>query len=326
MTATKPSRKMQPKSISHGRPPTVSRPAASLSAKATRTLIRSHHQLHKARAQALVAGDEALVKRLDQQIAANGGLESYQLASKKGQSIERGGDSSKVLVEWLDLDLRSLKNKGVQQQQQTGSTDNKLRLLEVGALSTQNACSKVGVLDVTRIDLNSQEKGILQQDFMERPLPTTSAERFHIISLSLVLNYVSDPAWRGEMLRRTVSFLEHAIPLPAPAPASPGSETAAHPLLPCLFLVLPAACVLNSRYFTEERLADIMATLGYTMQRRKVTSKLIFYLWSHNDDGEETSRSQPRVFRKDMLNPGATRNNFTVTLGSSKKMDIGAVG
>lgn len=277
------------KSISHGRPPTARKPSASLSSKATRTLIRSHHQLHKARAQAVAAKDENSVAEIDRQIAAKGGLESYQLASSKGQSTERGGDSSKVLIEWLDPVLRQLSEEKF-----------KLRMLEVGALSTKNACSMVSGLNVTRIDLHSQEAGILEQDFMERPLPTSDNGRFHIISLSLVLNYVPDPATRGEMLQRTTSFLaskEHMHDI-----------YIKNSLLPCLFLVLPAPCVLNSRYFTEQRLGEIMTCLGYKMARRKLTSKLVFYLW------EMDGTPKPGVFKKNILNQGRTRNNFSVTL------------
>ncbi|KAF3479598.1 nucleolus protein [Arthroderma uncinatum] len=235
------------KSISRGRPPTVRKPVASLSAKATRNLIRSHHQLHKARARALADGDDALVQQLDQEIAAKGGLKSYQIASKKGQSKERGGDSSHVLLQWLEPLLG--------QDTLYGPT-NRLRLLEVGALSSKNACSVTKTLHVTRIDLHSQEAGILQQDFMERPLPVAEEEKFHIISLSLVLNYVPDPVGRGEMLRRTVQFLTTNIQQVSGESTTPGE------FLPALFLVLPAACVLNSRYLTEERLDDILASLG----------------------------------------------------------------
>ncbi|KZZ98223.1 hypothetical protein AAP_00484 [Ascosphaera apis ARSEF 7405] len=277
-------------SLSHGRPPTIRKAAPSLSAKATRTLIRSHHQLHKARAQAVANNDAAAVREIDQKIEALGGLESYQLASKKGQSKERGGDSSKVLLEWLQPTLKKLKGE-------------KLRVLEVGALSTTNACSLAQQLQVTRIDLHSQEKGILQQDFMKRPLPTSDADKFHIISLSLVLNYVPEPAGRGEMLLRTTRFLDATIP--------PSLEDASIEFKPCLFLVLPAACVLNSRYLTEERLSEIMNSIGYSRTQRKVTEKLIYHLWEY--DTAHTIRT-PCVYKKDQLNPGKIRNNFCVTL------------
>ncbi|KAI5304435.1 hypothetical protein KEM56_006495 [Ascosphaera pollenicola] len=285
-----PRQKKKLGSLAHGRPPTIRPAAPSLSAKATRTLIRSHHQLHKARAQAVANNDHAAVREIDREIEALGGLESYQLASKKGQSKERGGDSSKVLLDWLKPTLKKLDGE-------------RLRVLEVGALSTTNACSLADELEVTRIDLHSQEKGILQQDFMERPLPTSDADRFHIISLSLVLNYVPEPAGRGEMLLRTTRFLNAIIPS--------SLENAATEPKPCLFLVLPAACVLNSRYLTEERLAAIMNDIGYSRTQRKVTEKLVYYLWEY--DTAHAIRT-PCVYKKDQLNPGKIRNNFCVTL------------
>nr|KMM67397.1 hypothetical protein CPAG_03731 [Coccidioides posadasii RMSCC 3488] len=283
-------RNKRPKSLSHGRPPTIQKPIASLSARATRTLIRSHHQLHKKRARALADGNEQEVHELDKKIEALGGLKSYQLASKTGQSKDRGGDSSKVLIEWLKPALDGLTN-----------CETRLRLLEVGALSARNACSAVSCIDVVRIDLHSQEPGILEQDFMERPIPSTDADKFHIISLSLVLNYVPDATTRGDMLRHTSAFLTSTLPT---------SNGSLRKLAPCLFLVLPAACVLNSRYFTEERLQDMMSSLGFSIIRRKLTQKLIYQLWKYNRPANPKSGG----FEKKMVNPGAKRNNFTVIL------------
>ncbi|KAJ5081392.1 hypothetical protein NUU61_009656 [Penicillium alfredii] len=275
-------RPKRPQLMSRTRPPTVKSKHAALSSKATRHLIRSHHQLLKARAQALQAGDEARVSSIDAQIHANGGLESYQVASKLGQSLERGGDSSKTLLDWIRPQLS-----------QWDTTISKLRVLEVGALSTKNACSMDPALDVTRIDLNSQEPGILKQDFMERPLPSGDEERFHLISLSLVLNYVPDATGRGEMLKRCVKFLTSNSPVSC---------------VPRLFLVLPVACIDNSRYLTEQRLLDILACLGFHLAQSKRTSKLIFQLW------EYTGEYSLRVFKKEMLNPGKKRNNFAIIL------------
>ncbi|KAJ5963313.1 uncharacterized protein N7479_003189 [Penicillium vulpinum] len=278
-------RSKRPMLLSHSRPPIVKSKDAALSAKATRTLIRTHHRLLKVRAQALAAGDEARVSSIDAQIKANGGLESYQVASKLGQSMDRGGDSSKVLIDWIKPQLKQWNN-----------TIPKLRVLEVGALSTKNAISTNPALDVTRIDLNSQEPGILKQDFMERPLPSSDDERFNMISLSLVLNYVPDATGRGEMLKRCVKFLMSKCPIE---------------LAPSLFLVLPIACVDNSRYLNEGRLGEIMTCLGFCLTQSKRTSKLVFHLWEH------TGTYAPKTFKKEELRSGKTRNNFAVIL--SKK-------
>ncbi|KAL1972127.1 hypothetical protein VTN31DRAFT_7346 [Thermomyces dupontii] len=298
MTTSKKARKKRPLLLSHTRPPLAKKQAApSLSAKATRHLIRSHHQLLKAREKAAAAGDAERVAAIDAEIAAKGGLESYQLASRTGQSRERGGDSSIVLLEWLRPALRKIVKVAP-------SDPKKLRVLEIGALSTQNACSKAPQLAVTRIDLHACEPGIQQQDFMQRPLPTGDEERFHVISLSLVLNFVPTPVGRGEMLKRCRLFLTSAG-LP------PGLEGKG--FSPCLFLVLPAACVTNSRYLTGERLLEIMQCLGFELREEKITRKLIYQLWSYDPQ----ARGPERVFRKEEINPGKSRNNFSIVLHST---------
>lgn len=288
------SKKKNPKlkSLSHGRPPTA-KPfrTPTISSKATRNLIRSHHTLEKQRAKALLDGDSEKAESLAKLIESQGGIEGYQKASLLGQANDRGGDSSKILMEWLEPVVSELKDQGV--------NGGPLRLLEVGALSLTNACSRSGIFEVERIDLNSQAEGILQQDFMERPLPSSNKERFDIISLSLVLNYVPDAPGRGQMLLRTLQFLrtkDHA-----------GKRAE---FLPSLFLVLPASCVTNSRYMDEPRMEAIMESLGYSMVNKKVSNKLVYYLW------RVTSQlMRPKViFKKEELRSGKTRNNFAVVL------------
>ncbi|KOS16646.1 25S rRNA adenine-N(1) methyltransferase [Escovopsis weberi] len=274
------------KSLKAGRPP-LAKSSRTMSRKASRTLINKHHQLEKQRVQALKDGDKQSEARLASELADLGGLDLYQKASLQGQSSDRGGDTSRVLLEWLPMArLRSEKQS--------------FAMLEVGALSTRNACSTSGVFKVEHIDLNSQEPGIQQQNFMERPLPRDGSQLFDIISLSLVLNFVPDAAVRGEMLRRTLAFLR-----PAPD-GGPAGDT----LFPCLFLVLPRSCVDNSRYFSDQRLEDIMTVLGFEKTRAKKTQKLDYSLWRRARPESPRSPTIP----KQEINPGRTRNNFVITL------------
>lgn len=289
----------KPGLLSHGRSPHITnkKPTASLSAKATATIIRTHHQLQKAHAQAIKSGDYAKATAIQKQIDEQGGLEKYQVASITGQSSERGGDSSRVLVDWLqELKLPSAYRKA----EDGDAGGKKCRLLEVGALSTENACSKRRYLEVERIDLHSQAPGILQQDFMQRALAKTDEERFDIISLSLVLNYVPDAEGRGEMLKRTCTFLRK--------PQYKEEKAGADLPIPCLFLVLPAPCVTNSRYLDRRRLEQIMNSLGYVLLREKVTAKLCYQLWKLGGRPEGGALK----FHKMEVNPGAKRNNFCV--------------
>ncbi|KAI9847821.1 MAG: hypothetical protein M1837_001714 [Sclerophora amabilis] len=291
MSPRKKSKSRRPKSLSHGRPQTISSSSSSLSSRATRTLIRSHHHLLKQHAAAKANDDCARADSIALQIERQGGLRVYQHASLTGQSIQRGGDSSKVLMEWVDPladDLRKAYKQG----------RSKLRILEVGSLSTKNACSRSGLFEVTRIDLNPQDKDILKQDFMKRPLPLCQEERFDVLSLSLVLNYVPDPLLRGEMLRQTTRFLRDS---------SVEAPCAQH--LPALFLVLPAPCVSNSRYLNEERLGEIMGSFGYSALRHKITPGLAYSLWKHDATAEKNS-----IFNKIEVRSGQSRNNFAIVL------------
>ncbi len=285
-------KKRQPKSLAAGRPPTLQRPK-SITRKATKALINKHHLLEKRKQQAIARGDKTEEAAIESEIRVLGGLESYQQASLQGQRHDRGGDSSRVLVQWLETCLSS----------SGSSSGTPLRMLEVGALSTQNACSKSGRFEIERIDLNSQEEGILQQDFMERPLPRNDSERFDIISLSLVLNFVPNPDGRGEMLRRTVRFLHGPERYTT-------TTTTFNTHFPGLFLVLPAPCVTNSRYLDEERLVAIMVALGYTKIASKTTQRLVYYLWKRDSEPSTSSAAFP----KREIRSGSSRNNFAIAL------------
>jgi 25S rRNA (adenine2142-N1)-methyltransferase len=222
-----------------------------------------------------------------QAIEGDGGLEKYQKASQTGQMNERGGDTSKVLVEWLHA-------SGITRNQ------SKLRVLEVGCLSPDNFISKVKGVEMVRIDLRSTHPQILEQNFMERPLPSRQEEYFDIVSLSLVLNYLPDIQERGDMLFRTTRFVTH--------PATMG-DLSRSTSLPLLFLTLPLPCVSNSRYLTTTHLERIMSGLGYKLLNSKESTKIYYSLWKLS-----TRLSKPKTCSKLEVNPGNGRNNFSVVV------------
>ncbi|KAF2273760.1 uncharacterized protein EI97DRAFT_143041 [Westerdykella ornata] len=280
--------KRRPKRLAHGRPPAAKREKEHMSSKQTRTIIRTHHRLQKELAAALRSGDIRLADEINTKIEKNGGLKVYQAASKLGQSKSRGGDSSKVLVEWLK------KAEIIGAKEDASSAP--YRLLEVGALSTENEISKYPrTIHVKRIDLNSQGPGIQQQDFMERPLPASDDDKFDIISLSLVLNYVPEPVGRGEMLKRIGSFLRQ-----------PHNRRSS--MLPALFLVLPLPCVANSRYLDEDALLRMMRNLGFILEEKKNTLKLCHYLFSW------TGKSDNKRAQKKLIRDGPGMNNFCIVI------------
>ena len=288
------------KSLKKGRPPLTTRRALSAdsktisnvnprkkSAKATRTLISRHHQLQKSKAAALSISDLATAAKIDAEVEQLGGLEAYQAASLTGQDKDRGGDSSEKLVEWLR------KHDLVGKQRQ----NNALRVLEVGALSSKNAISSMighGIELVKRIDLHSQEPDMIEEiDFMTFPIPKT---KFDLLSLSLVLNFVSANVQRGEMLRRTTQFLRHT----------------ALGDLPMLFLVLPLSCLKNSRYMTQKTLEGLMAQLGYSLLENHHSTKLAYMLFKLEARNWDELRRES--FKKTIVNDGRSRNNFSIML------------
>lgn len=294
--AKKSAKPNRPKLLSHTRPPTSHPTQSSKSAKNTRTTIRSYHTTQKRLSHALSTGDIDVVARLEAELAAAGGLEAYQAASTLGQSAQRGGDTSKVLVEWLQPTFQRRSNDG--------SQATPLRILEVGALSTTNALNIPKRTLVRRIDLRSNAEGIEEQDFMTLPPdePWEGDVGYDIVSLSLVVNFVGDAKGRGEMLARTSRFLR----------VQPGCG--AQGVLPVLFLVLPLPCVDNSRYLDEARLGAIMASLGYEKREVKRTSKLYYSLWRHNTLHSEGGEQRGGQFRKTEVRTGKDRNNFCIVL------------
>ncbi|KAL8834754.1 MAG: hypothetical protein Q9170_003603 [Blastenia crenularia] len=297
--AAKKKRK-EPHLLSYTRPPSASQ-RRSLSSQTTRSLIRSHHNLQKQLHAAVRNGDTTLAESLKAQLTASGGLQKYQEASIQGQSAERGGDTSKVLVEWM-TDL--FPEDAVAGSEGTG----KLTMLEVGALKTDNACSRSGIFEMTRIDLHSQHPDIHTQNFMEMPMPSKELlenHGFDIVSLSLVVNYVGDAVARGAMLKRVAGFLR-------PTARLDGKCKARTPVLPALFLVLPAPCVTNSRYLDEERLGAIMTSLGYAEVRRKLSKKLVYYLWQY--ESVDSEKGQDVLFKKLEVRAGGQKNNFAIVL------------
>lgn len=214
-----------------------------------------------------------ILKKIEFENIESGGLQKYQVASLYGQETKRGSDSSK----WLFDSVPELIN----------SKD--LKALEIGSLSTRNYISKY-IKKITRIDLNSNEPGILKQDFMERPIPKDDDEKFNVISCSLVLNFVPTPKLRGEMMKRFAEFI-------VPDKSS------------ILFIVLPLSCLTNSRYCDKGHFVKICEALGFTLIEYHEAKKLVYLAlrWSKPP-------KQKLNFLKKKLHDGATMNNFSILI------------
>lgn len=156
------------------------------------TLLKRKAQLEESLREAKSASARQELATIAQEIEDLGGLEAYQIASTLGQAEERGGDSSKVLVEWLHELKAAPKESGAAP----------LKMLEIGALRADNFAARQPWIKNTPIDLNSRHPDIQAQDFLARPRPRSDDDRFDLISCSLVLNFVPSPSDRGGFVNR----------------------------------------------------------------------------------------------------------------------------
>jgi 25S rRNA (adenine2142-N1)-methyltransferase len=170
----------------------------------------------------------------------------------------------------------------------------RLRLLDVGALQ-DHWSPHAHLVEATAIDLNPQHPSVVRADFFDfPPLPAAGqAPAFDALVLSLVLNFVGDPRRRGAMLQRCAGLL---------------------PLGGALFVVIPAACITNSRYMNHAMFVRILQAVGFQLARHKITPKLALYALRRSDcavtDDEMAGLGCRRLCRT-----GQHRNNFAVLIG-----------
>lgn len=230
-------------------------------------------------------GVEELIKilgNIDSEIEKRGGLETYQIASTLGQDGKRGGDSSKLLVKWLKEIKWDHKDSNA---------------LEIGCLSSKNEISKCKLFnDIKRIDLHSQEPGVIEeQDFLERPIPTDENDKFDCISCSLVVNFVPTPELRGEMLCRMCEFLKNP---------TDGRYS-------IIFFVLPLPCVENSRYWDLNTMNSTFEKLGFNCIKYHQSNKLAYWLLKW---GGSFKVDQKFTIKKVEIRKGNHRNNFSIVI------------
>jgi len=157
----------------------------------TARLIRKFHVLNKELAKC--KADPQSIKREQEilkEMEAMGGLDWYQKASQLGQSKSRGGDSSKWLIQTLKShcnELVDLCNKPV-------------KVLDIGAVAPDNYKPYSSWITAKPIDLNPQDPAIQKQDFLQMK-PPGKDDKFDIVCLSLVINFVGDPKDRGSVDR-----------------------------------------------------------------------------------------------------------------------------
>jgi len=124
-----------------------------------------------------------------------------------------------------------------------------------------------------------------------------NAERWDVISLSLVINFISDPYMRGRMLQICYDFLR---------PSG------------LLFLALPSPCVQNSRYLTTERLVTILSAIGFSLHNERLKDGGKMAYWQFAKTGTSgTANGHLQLDKKTIIRDGKHCNNFCILLPKS---------
>ncbi|KAL7536916.1 hypothetical protein ACHAXR_007476 [Thalassiosira sp. AJA248-18] len=190
------------------------------------------------------------------------------------------------------------------------------------SLPTNQTGSGVRVyhLDVTAIDIRSTDARIQQMDFFDLPLPAcqnqqrnsehtsetsflSTIQPYDAIVNSMVINCVTTPAQRGEMLSLCYRHLR------------PGG---------ILFLTLPKLCLIQSKFMSRSYFEEILTIgVGFEILQevgRDSPKVAFFVLRRPKEEGgnntDEIRNLDDKFKRMPMLHRGKKfRNTFAVTLG-----------
>ena len=248
--------------------PLVPPPTKLPSRKRARKLTTLFHKLTQERDEAVARSDAAEIARLDQQLEEMGGRQEYQRASQVSTSFH---STSKWVLGFLSRNgwLHGIRQgedddasttKECRRRQRRRST----RVLEVGAINTElldaaaarhdddpSSKSKYR-LDVRAIDLHSMHPKIEQADFL-----TTKHEMYDVIVCSMVINCITTPVQRGDLLARLYHFVR------------PGG---------LVFLTLPRTCLQLSKYMDAAYFERLLKAVGFEIAETKSSPKIAFYI------------------------------------------------
>lgn len=175
--------------------------------------------------------------------------------------------------------------KSLQRNELRPAAGTKLTLLDVGALDL--CYRKQKWVDCTAIDLEGDAAGVQKMDLLD----LDKGLSYDVVCLCLVLNFSGDPCVRGDVLRKGISHVK------------PDGH---------LVVVLPSACVLNSRYFSEGMLLELLKLLGCEVVDAHQSPKLAFYLLKVSD--AEAHKNPKLSYPKRLVRQGPKRNNYCITL------------
>jgi 25S rRNA (adenine2142-N1)-methyltransferase len=214
------------------------------------------------------------------------GIDQYQVASRTGEAVNGGVDCSA----WIQAQIANACASA-------HSRPQPLSLLDVGAIVQRFHSTVLGAhglsLHVKSIDLNPQDSSgqVEKIDFFDFAVQAAEQElTYDVVVLSLVLNFVPLASNRGKMLS-----LAHSITSPSGL----------------LFIVLPRACVANSRYCDEELISRILKCAGWSVTKTAHTSKLARFMCMKVDP---CPGKQETFTARQTVRGGSGRNNFLILM------------
>lgn len=263
------------KSRTTPKPAQAAAPTAEEAADDHAAKIAKFHTLLKQLEQATTKEEkETIQEGLD----SLGGLAQYQAWSMTGSAKSGHTPTSKWCVEALNAVYTHEREK------------RKFRVLDVGAI-TGTAYDKYRWIEPTYIDLHPQGENVQKYSFFDFPQPASEEEKYNLVALSLVVNFVGDVRKRSEMLLHAHKYL-----------LDEGF----------MFLVLPLQCLTNSRYMNQTHLKKILDSIGFKVLKQSDSAKLSRWLLQRKP--QEEAVWDGTVFKKRELNPGPERNNFAIVL------------
>ena len=153
------------------------------------------------------------------------------------------------------------------------------------AIAEEENSTKKYRLKVRAIDIHSMHPGRIEEaDFLKLPLPPTAIinnssdencqeKRYDVIVCSMVLNCVTTPEDRGEMLTRIYDFLR------------PGGIA---------FLTIPKLCLTQSPFVNRETFVKLLGATGVGFEVEKITKespKVSFFICHRPEENTEQQQS-----------------------------------
>lgn len=272
------------------------------SRKKARKVTTLFHKYTRQREQAV---DKQEIQRLDKLIEDMGGRAEYQRASQVSTSFH---STSKWVLGtlsrngWLaGVPLVDNETDAVKKKPRRAT-----RLLEVGAINTElldaaAATTTYGEkaerkyrLDVRAIDLHAMHDGIEEADFLKLAVPKSTVDRYDVVVCSMVLNCVTTPEQRGDMLTRLYHFMR------------PGG---------LCFLTIPVSCLTLSSHMDRSRFQELLETVGLKVEQTKESPKISFFVCRKANAKSFTASLDARWGKPTILHRGKKyRTEFAVTL------------